>query len=141
MIKKVLSVVAGIITNNKGQVLIAKRPPGKPHPGLWEFPGGKRELGESAVQTLRRELCEEVAINVLSAQPLVARYYDYLEYAVDLQAWTVDFFTGLPSPCEGQVLKWVDVVSLGNYSMPEANGFVVDSLLLKKEMIGLSRQS
>lgn len=125
---KVLDVVAGIL-HKQHQILIAKRPPDKPHPGLWEFPGGKRELGETAMQTLRRELMEEVGVQVRSALPLVTRDYDYADYTVRLQAWTVIDFVGEPQGVEGQELRWVAVEDLEEFAMPEANDFVMRALL------------
>ena len=135
MNRKMLAVVAGVISNDRGEILIAKRPANKSHSGLWEFPGGKRELGEAAVQTLRRELMEEVGIEVCSAVPLVSRFYEYNDYDVDLQAWVVEAFNCRPQPCEGQELRWVAVDELGAYTMPEANEFVITALLSRQDAV------
>ena len=130
-----LDVVAGLLFNQQQQILIAKRPPDKPHPGLWEFPGGKRELGEAALQALRRELAEEIGVQMIAALPLVERSYSYPDYVVHLQAWIVQAFHGQPQPLEGQALRWVEVNTLGDYKMPEANDFVMQQLLQQASVI------
>lgn len=135
--KKMLQVVAGVITDAQDQILIAKRPPGKPHPGLWEFPGGKREVGETALQALRRELSEEIDICMQAAAPLVTRAYTYDDYIVNLQAWSVYAYKGTPRAMEGQVLRWVAVKELVDYEMPEANDFVMTALL--QQLCGLNK--
>jgi len=131
--KTIIEVSAGIIIIDH-QVLIAKRPDNKHQGGLWEFPGGKIELNESAQQALRRELLEELNIDVQKEQFFKRVEFDYfkenkLDKRVSLQFFIVSEFTGKPKGLEGQKIKWVSVEHLNDYNFPEANQVVVKALM------------
>jgi 8-oxo-dGTP diphosphatase len=117
-------VAAGVILRDR-QVLIARRHQG----GLWEFPGGKLEEGESVPQALTRELKEEIGITVETAEPLLQISHDYSDKQVLLDFWTVSAFSGEPEGREGQSLQWCDLDRLREREFPAANVPVVDRLL------------
>ena len=105
---KVVHVAVGVIKNNLDQILIAKRPDDAHQGGLWEFPGGKVEAGETLTQALARELREELAIEVQSITPLIQIQHDYSDKSVLLDVCLVDGFTGIAQGNEGQPIRWVD---------------------------------
>jgi len=104
--KPVLHVMAGVLRDATGRVLLAQRPPGKHLAGMWEFPGGKLEPGESPRDALVRELREELGIDVLDAEPLLQIPFDYPERILLLDTWRVDRWHGQPRSMEGQPLQW-----------------------------------
>lgn len=125
---RALEVSVGVIFNRAGQVLISQRPLHVPLGGLWEFPGGKCEPGESSRQALYRELREEIGIEVKKAKLLLEQQHDYVTYAVYLRVYQVAEFLGDPSPQEGQLIRWVDVNALSDYSFPPANASIIEAL-------------
>jgi len=127
-----LHVAVGVITNAHDEILLSLRPPDRPHGGLWEFPGGKLEVGESVQQALARELHEEIHIEVVSAKPLIRIPYDYPEQAVLLDVWQIDNWRGAPQAREGQVLRWVARDRLADYAFPSANRAILQALCLAR---------
>lgn len=123
-------VVAGVLRDAGGRVLLARRPAGKHLAGLWEFPGGKCDAGEAPVDALARELREELGIVVESARPLIAIPHRYPEQDILLDVWTVSAWTGSPEPREGQALAWVERDALAHVAMPPADRPVVAALEL-----------
>src|SRR5438045_8484040 len=91
-----IRVVAGILRDPHGRVLVARRPAGVPHAGLWEFPGGKVEHGESDVQALARELREELGVSIGPATLFRRVLWPYPKGEVELLAYDVRAFTGEP---------------------------------------------
>jgi 8-oxo-dGTP diphosphatase len=105
---KPLHVVAAVIRNSKGETLLSKRLPNTVHAGLWEFPGGKRELNEPVFQTLKRELFEELGIKVTNARPLIHVYHEYPENKkIHLDIWQVEGWDGEPFGKENQEIQWI----------------------------------
>ncbi len=102
----VVHVMAGLLLDTVGRVLLAQRPAGKHLAGLWEFPGGKREPGEAPLAALARELREELGIKMQHAEPLIAVPWVYGERELLLDAWRVDAWAGEPQSLEGQALQW-----------------------------------
>lgn len=127
---KHLHVAAAVVRNEKGEVLIARRPATVDQGGLWEFPGGKLAPYETGRQALSRELCEEVGIQVESAAPLIRVHHRYPERAVLLDVWQVDAFSGEAYGREGQAVRWVKEEDLLQYSFPEANKPILQALRL-----------
>ena len=125
-----LHVAAGVVVNHQGEVLIAKRPEHLHQGGLWEFPGGKVESGESVGQALIRELQEELAITVRSAEPLITIFHGYTDRDVILEVLRVDWFEGSPVGMEGQPLRWVRPDDLWQYRFPAANRAIVTAARL-----------
>lgn len=103
-----MHVMAGALLDAAGRVLLAQRPPGKHLAGMWEFPGGKLEEGESPRAGLARELREELAIeiDVQSSVPLVQVPWRYGDRALLLDAWRVCRWQGIARSMEGQALEW-----------------------------------
>src|SRR5512139_819469 len=99
-------VLAAVLTQPDGRVLLAQRPPGKPYAGYWEFPGGKVEPGESLDATLARELHEELGIVVTHACRWITRVFEYPHATVRLNFFRVFGWQGTPQPHEGQVFSW-----------------------------------
>ena len=123
--------VIGVIVNENGQICIARRAQQVHLGGLWEFPGGKCEVGEAPHTALQRELSEELGIRVEQAEPLCQFDYDYPEDGryVTLDFWKVTAFSGQATGLEGQPVKWVSVDELTEYQFPQANQRVVAKLL------------
>ncbi len=125
-----IHVAAAAISDVHGRVLIAKRPAHVHQGGLWEFPGGKLEQGESPGQALARELLEELGIRVRSARQLIRVRHDYPDKSVLLDVWRVEEFAGFPVGREGQPLEWVAPGNLGKFSFPAANIPIIQALQL-----------
>jgi len=123
-----LSVAAGILRNAAGEVLIAERLCDGPFNGLWEFPGGKIDATESAVDALRRELREELGIEVTVAEPFMSLSHEYLDRTVDLEFFLVSAWDGDPDGMEGQGLRWVDVSRLDEAELLPADAPLVEAL-------------
>lgn len=122
-----LHVAVGVIRNPRGEILISRRPPDVHQGGLWEFPGGKVEPGESVIQALERELLEELGIRIASCRALLEVAHDYLDKAVLLDVWLVESFRGEPAGREGQALAWCLPERLHRYRFPAANTAIVDA--------------
>ena len=124
----VVRVVAAVIENPQGEILIAKRPDHLHQGGLWEFPGGKLEAQELPRAALARELVEELGISVNVAQPLLKTRHDYPDKSVELDVWTVPSFAGEAHGREGQKIVWVRREELARYDFPAANTPILDRL-------------
>jgi 8-oxo-dGTP diphosphatase len=121
-------VVAAVLRDAHGRVLIAQRPAGKHMSGFWEFPGGKIDTGESAEQALARELAEELGIGLGRCHPLLQLRHDYADRRVELEVLSVDEYRGAPMSLEGQALKWVSPAELGNEPLLPADRPIVEAL-------------
>lgn len=130
MSKVAIQVAAAAITDAAGRILLSRRPSGVHQGGLWEFPGGKLEPGESAVAGLRRELEEELGIRPLRARPLICVTHAYGDRTVALDVWRVDAYQGEAHGRQGQPLVWCAVEDLPSYPMPAADRPVVAALRL-----------
>jgi 8-oxo-dGTP diphosphatase len=125
-----IHVVAGALIDAAGRVLLAQRPPGKHLAGYWEFPGGKVEPGESAYDALRRELREEIGVEVETGEPLIQVPWHYGTKSIFLDVYKIRAFHGEPMSGEGQALRWVPVDALDRREMPLADHPVVAALQL-----------
>ena len=104
--RPITEVAAGILLDEQGRYLLGQRPAGKPYAGYWEFPGGKIEKGESVFQALKRELLEELGIEIESSQELTVLEHDYPHAYVRLHVGVIRQWSGIPQGCEGQALSW-----------------------------------
>ena len=134
MLKRV-HVAAAVIRRADGQILLAKRADQQHQGGLWEFPGGKVEAGESVIAALHRELQEELGIGVTAARPLIKVRHDYADKQVLLDVWEVSGFSGEPHGAEGQPLAWVSPRQLPEYEFPAANQPIVQAARLPAQYL------
>ena len=132
---KRIHVAAAVIRGVDGQILLAKRPEDKHQGGLWEFPGGKVEAGETVQSALARELDEELGIRPSASRPLIQVRHDYPDKQVLLDVWEVSAFTGEPHGAEGQPLAWVSPRQLGDYEFPAANRPIVAAARLPERYL------
>lgn len=132
---EIVKVAVGVLENSLGEVLIARRPDHVHQGGLWEFPGGKVDAGETLNEALRRELWEELAIEVLATEPLISIRHDYADKSVQLQVRRVTRFTGDPKGNEGQPVRWVAPWELPQYAFPAANRPIINALRLPDQML------
>lgn len=114
----VLAVVAAVLVNADGQVLIAQRSANGSEPHLWEFPGGKIGVGESAAQALVRELQEELALGAVTLESLAVVRWRGQPRKLDLHTYKCLHWCGEPVALEHQALKWVAPSQLLQYAMP-----------------------
>ncbi|QGW64141.1 Nudix family hydrolase [Lysobacter soli] len=124
-----VEVVAGVIRDARGRVLLARRTEGRDLAGLWEFPGGKHEPGESAEAALARELHEELGIEVDIGAPLINVPQRYPDKRLRLDVRSIAAWRGHARGLEGQALVWVPPQKLASYAMPPADRPVVAALL------------
>jgi 8-oxo-dGTP diphosphatase len=129
--KPVLLVAACALVDADGRVLIAQRPLGKPMAGLWEFPGGKVEAGETPEETLVRELAEEVGVEtkVACLAPLTFASHTYETFHLLMPLFVCRRFWGIATPLEGQTLKWVRPKKMRDYPMPPADEPLIPFLI------------
>ena len=120
-----LHVAVGVILDSHQNILLALRPNSSHQGGLWEFPGGKVEAGESVEQALARELLEELGIHMTACRPLLEVKHDYADKSVLLDVWWVDSFQGQPEGKEGQPIEWVTPQNIEQYDFPQANQAIV----------------
>ncbi|MDE0968428.1 MAG: (deoxy)nucleoside triphosphate pyrophosphohydrolase [Octadecabacter sp.] len=120
---KTVLVSAVALIDVDGRVLLAQRPEGKSMAGLWEFPGGKVESGETPEIALIRELQEELGIDTWQSclAPLTFASHSYNDFHLIMPLFACRKWKGTPSPQEGQTLKWVRANQLSNYPMPAAD--------------------
>ena len=121
-------VAVGVVRNEGGEVLISLRHPDSHQGGLWEFPGGKVEVGESLESALARELREELGIDIGRLAPLLQVRHDYGDKQVLLDVWLVDSFQGEAQGLEGQDTKWVTPLQLVDYEFPAANYPILEAV-------------
>ncbi|NNF24252.1 MAG: 8-oxo-dGTP diphosphatase MutT [Rhodobacteraceae bacterium] len=120
---KTVLVSAVALIDRDGRLLLAQRPKGKSMEGLWEFPGGKVEPGETPEAALIRELHEELGIDTWESclAPLTFASHKYEEFHILMPLFACRKWQGQPHPKEGQALKWVYVKDLRDYPMPPAD--------------------
>lgn len=121
---------AGVVEDAAGRILIAQRPQNVDQGGLWEFPGGKIEPGETPFEALRRELMEEIGIAVDGAEPMLVVRHDYPSRRVVMDIWRVRRFSGVARGCLGQPIRWVRPEALVDFQFPAANRFIVSAARL-----------
>jgi 8-oxo-dGTP diphosphatase len=131
-VRPVILVAACALIDADGRVLVAERPAGKSMAGLWEFPGGKVEPGETPEQTVIRELAEELGIETKAAclAPLTFASHAYADFHLLMPLYVCRRFWGIPNPREGQRIRWVRPTRLRELDMPPADepliAFLID---------------
>lgn len=124
---KVIEVAAGLI-HHEGRYLIARRKPGVHLAGFWEFPGGKRETGESLEECLQRELFEELSIRVDCPVPYQIVRHDYPEKIVELHFFRCVIEQGQATPVDCAEIRWVFPEELTQFKFPPADRVIIDAL-------------
>ncbi|TGD74056.1 8-oxo-dGTP diphosphatase MutT [Mangrovimicrobium sediminis] len=123
-------VAVAVILDTDGRVLLTRRADDAHQGGLWEFPGGKLEAGESLAEGLGRELREELGIQPTRTSALLEVRHDYGDKQVLLDVHVVWEFAGEPRALEGQPMRWVDVGQLREHAFPAANQPIVAAVEL-----------
>ncbi|WKL57404.1 8-oxo-dGTP diphosphatase MutT [Asticcacaulis sp. ZE23SCel15] len=128
---KTILVAAAALVDDDGRVLIAQRPQGKQLAGLWEFPGGKVEAGETPEAALIRELNEELGITVKQAclAPFVFASHTYETFHLLMPLYLIRRWEGQPTAIEHQAIKWVKPKDMRSYPMPPADDPLVAYLV------------
>ncbi len=128
---KLLFVVACALVDADGRVLISRRPEGKSLAGLWEFPGGKLEPGETPEVCLVRELNEELGVvtKIACLAPLTFASHAYEDFHLFMPLYVCRRFEGIPRGMEGQEIKWVQPTRLRDYPMPAADEPLIPALI------------
>jgi len=132
-------VLVGLIDDASGRRLVNQRRPGTDLEGFWEFPGGKRHADETPLAALRRELDEELGIDVLAAEPWLELLHDYPNKRVLLDVWRVIDYRGEVGAREGQALDWVAAARLSTLPLLPADLPIVDALLRANASFNKSR--
>ncbi|WP_027061789.1 (deoxy)nucleoside triphosphate pyrophosphohydrolase [Mesorhizobium loti] len=129
--KRLLLVAACALVDADGRVLLAQRPEGKQLAGLWEFPGGKVEPGETPEQCIIRELHEEIGIetDIPCLAPLTFASHSYDDFHLLMPLFVCRRFRGIAQPREGQALKWVWPKQMRDYPMPPADAPLIPFLI------------
>lgn len=128
---KIIYVVAAALMDDEGNIMLAQRPEGKSMAGLWEFPGGKIEAGETPEEALVRELFEELQIEVAPSdlKPITFASHSYEDFHLLMPLYLLNRWTGSPEPAEGQTLDWVAPHDLHRYPAPAADVPLFDFLV------------
>jgi A/G-specific adenine glycosylase len=128
-------VTAGIIWNDTGELLIAQRPLDGLLGGLWEFPGGKREPCETLPDCLKRELREELAIEVEVGELFAVVHHGFTHFKITLHAFTCRYVSGLPQKLGVQDWAWVMPSELHQYSFGKADRQIIQTMEARKQML------
>jgi len=123
--------VAAALIFHEGRYLITRRKAGVHLEGLWEFPGGKREQGESLEECLRREVCEELGVEITGPVLFQVIRHDYPEKAVELHFFRCSIQDGHPRPLGCDDLRWVTPEELSQFPLPPADLSLVEALQSK----------
>jgi 8-oxo-dGTP diphosphatase len=117
-----------VIWNDQKQVLIDRRLPKGDMPGLWEFPGGKLEAGETIEDCIQREIKEELGIEIEVGKHLVTIDHTYSNLRVTLTVHHCRHLAGIPQTIECEAVEWVDLEELDNFEFPAANQQIIKAL-------------
>ncbi|MBA4149488.1 MAG: 8-oxo-dGTP diphosphatase MutT [Verrucomicrobia bacterium] len=131
--QKIIEVAAGLVFR-EGKLLITQRCKGAHLAGLWEFPGGKREPGETYEECLRRELQEELGSEVTVGELIESLSHDYLEKSVHLKFFRCLLLKNEPSPIGCDAVAWITAAELDDYPFPEADARLLEKLRESPEL-------
>ena len=118
----------GVIWNDQGQILIDRRRPEGLLGGLWEFPGGKIELGETIEDCIKREIHEELGIGIEVGEHLITIDHTYTHLRVSLTVHHCRYLTGEPMPIECDEIRWVTLDEIDQFPFPIANAQIIAAL-------------
>lgn len=117
-----------VIWNEQRQILIDRRRPGGSMGGLWEFPGGKIEFGETVEECIKREILEELGIEIVVGDRLITINHTYSQYLITLNVHHCHHFTGIPQPIESDEIRWVTLEEIDQFPFPKANIQIINAL-------------
>ncbi|MGD1704739.1 8-oxo-dGTP diphosphatase MutT [Dapis sp. BLCC M229] len=117
-----------VIWNEAGKILIDKRKTGGAFGGLWEFPGGKKEAGETIEDCIKREVLEELGIEVAVEEHLIRIEHNYSEIRVTLHVYHCRYLRGIPKTIECDEFRWVTLDEIDRFTFPEANEQIITAL-------------
>jgi 8-oxo-dGTP diphosphatase len=117
-----------VIWNPTGQILIDKRKAGGTMGGLWEFPGGKIEPGETVAECIVREIREELAIEITVGEHLITIEHTYPAFQITLIVHHCQHISGIPQSIESDEIRWVNVNDLASYQFPAANLAIIQAI-------------
>jgi 8-oxo-dGTP diphosphatase len=117
-----------VIWNDQKQILIDRRRPEGVMGGLWEFPGGKIEAGETVEECIKREIYEELGIAIEVAEHLITIDHTYTHLRVTLTVHHCRHLTGVPQPLECDEIRWVSLDELEQFTFPKANNQIIAAL-------------
>ena len=117
-----------VIWNEQGLILIDRRLPGGAMGGLWEFPGGKIEANETVEECIRREIAEELGIEIEVNDSLITIDHTYSQFRVTLKVHHCRYLSGEPQTLECDEIRWVKVEELDQFTFPEANSQIIEAL-------------
>ncbi len=117
-----------VIWNEQGQILIDRRRPEGLLGGLWEFPGGKIQLGETVEECIKREILEELAIEIEVGDRLISIDHAYSHFRVTLTVHHCRYLTGIPQPLECDEIRWVTLDEIDQFPFPKANSQIIAAL-------------
>lgn len=129
-----IRVAVAVIINQNEEILIAKRSKDQHQGNKWEFPGGKIEPNETSQNALRREISEELGVDIQSASEMITITHEYIETdpnknkTVILEVFDVREWQGEPRGAEGQPIRWITKAELDNYEFPTANADIVSKI-------------
>jgi 8-oxo-dGTP diphosphatase len=118
----------GVIWNDQKQILIDRRRQEGTMGGLWEFPGGKIELGETVEECIQREIKEELGIEIEVREHLITIDHTYTHLRVSLTVHHCRYLTGIPQPLECDEIRWVEMDELEQFAFPQANSQIIAAL-------------
>ncbi|BBD53064.1 MULTISPECIES: 8-oxo-dGTP diphosphatase MutT [Planktothrix] len=118
----------GVIWNHQKQILIDKRPAKDLLGGLWEFPGGKLEAGETLEDCIKREIQEELAIEIEVEDHLITIEHTYTDFKVTLNVYHCRYLGGEPQPLECDEIRWVTLDEINQFPFPKANEKIIAAL-------------
>jgi len=117
-----------VIWNHEKQILIDRRLPQGAMGGLWEFPGGKIEVGETIEECIKREIAEELGIEIAVGEHLITIDHTYSHLRVTLTVHHSQHLAGIPQAIECDEIRWVSLDELDEFTFPEANGEIIAAL-------------
>lgn len=117
-----------VIWNEQRQILIDRRRPGGSMGGLWEFPGGKIELGETVEECIKREILEELGIEIVVGDRLITVNYVYTQFRITLNVHHCRHIAGIPQLIECDEIRWVTLEEIDQFPFPKANIQIINAL-------------
>lgn len=127
------AIAVGLVFDDNGRLLIQQRPDDAMLGGLWEFPGGKQEPGEPLEETCRRELKEELQIDVAVDAPFYTLDHAYSHFTITMHAFVCHIEAGTPTPPDGVPMTWAAVDALADYAFPRANRRIIEALAERQQ--------